>query len=94
MDQPMLYNLTNMERFKLRSKEKITRWDFFRTFKPPQHLSIESGNIWSKEVLNEGSIDYRYVSDKFQKTFGLDNNKAGGLFLARPKPNPFGVNPN
>jgi hypothetical protein len=37
-----------MERFKLKSKAKTTRWDFIRTFKPAPHLSIENGNFWNK----------------------------------------------
>ena len=83
----MLYNLTNMERFKLKSKAKVTRWDFVRTFKPPQHLSVESGTIWNKEVLNEGSIDYKYVSEKFLKTYGNGNGNRGAMVYPGPPVN-------
>jgi hypothetical protein len=33
--------------------------------KPPEELSIESGKIWSMEILPEASPDYEYVSKLF-----------------------------
>jgi hypothetical protein len=34
------------EDIKLKFKEKKTRWDFLSCLKPPENLSIESGNIY------------------------------------------------
>jgi hypothetical protein len=31
---------------KFKLKEAKTRWDFLSTLKPPEDLSIETGNIW------------------------------------------------
>lgn len=73
-----------MERFKLKTKTKVTNWDFVRTFRPPPHLNIGSGNIFSKETLNEGSIDYKYVSEKFLSTYAGGAPILGGRALGGP----------
>jgi hypothetical protein len=53
----------------LKMKETITRWDFLSTLKPPENLSIESGNIYHIEKLGEGSPDYDFVAKMFLSTF-------------------------
>ena len=50
-------------------KETKTRWDFLSTLKPPEDLSIETGNIWRIEQLSEGTPDYDHVSKLFLTTF-------------------------
>ena len=54
----------------LKNKEKTTRWDFLSTFKPPEDLSIENGNICRVEKLSENSPDYEYCSQLFLSTYG------------------------
>lgn len=58
---------------KLKIKEKKTRWDFLSCLKPPEALSIESGNIYQIVTLNEASPDYEYVSQMFMNTFNGPN---------------------
>lgn len=41
-----LINLKEMKKLMLKRREETRRWDFLSTFKPPQHLSIESGQIY------------------------------------------------
>ena len=53
----------------LKSKVTTTKWDFLSTFKPPENLSIESGNIFHIEKLNESSPDFEHVSKMFLNTF-------------------------
>ena len=67
---------------KLKFKEKKTRWDFLSCLKPPENLSIESGNIYQIVQLSEASPDYEYVSQMFMNTFNGQN--------AQPV-NPFGA---
>ncbi len=55
-------------RFKL--KEKKTLWDFLTTLKPPEDLSIESGNIYRLVQVAEASPDYEHISKYFISTFG------------------------
>ena len=50
---------------KVKRREEVRRWDFLRTFKPPEHLSIESGQIWATEQIFPGSPDYDYVAQNF-----------------------------
>ena len=38
-----LINLDEMKRLQVRRQETKHRWDYLTTFKPPQHVSIESG---------------------------------------------------
>lgn len=51
-----------MEKLSVVKKETIKRWDFLNTFKPPQKLSIESGQIFSIEKLLPTSADYQFVA--------------------------------
>ena len=67
----------------LKVKEKCTRWDFLSTFKPPQDLSIESGQIFKIERLLESSPDYDHVSKQFLTTF---NGVAPQRIMKAPKP--------
>jgi hypothetical protein len=69
--QPKTYiiNIKEMKKLGVKRSEEVRRWDFLKTFKPPENLSIESGQIWSTEVLNPGSIEYDYVARCFTSTF-------------------------
>ena len=58
-----------LDDIKLKFKEKKTRWDFLSCLKPPEALSIESGNIYQVVQLSEASPDYEYVSQMFMNTF-------------------------
>ena len=68
---PIAINMANRNQpdIKFKLKEAKTRWDFLSTFKPPEDLSIETGNIWKIETLSEGNPDYDHVSKLFLTTF-------------------------
>ena len=70
--RPFMLNMAQRDapQIELKLREKITRWDFLSTFKPPEDLSIESGNIYRTEKLAENSPDYEHVSKAFLSTFG------------------------
>jgi len=38
---PYLINLNDLSKVMVKRKEKVTRWDYVATFKPPAFLSIE-----------------------------------------------------
>lgn len=48
--------------------EKVCRWDFVSTFKPPDHLSVENGKISMLKEIYQGEIDYDFVSKAFLTT--------------------------
>lgn len=70
--RPFMLNMAQRDapQIELKLREKITRWDFLSTFKPPENLSIESGQIYRTERLAENSPDYEHVSKAFLSTFG------------------------
>jgi hypothetical protein len=63
-----------MGKLRVIKKEQITKWDFVRTFKPPKHLSIESGNICDLEKISKGTPDYDHVSKMFLNTFDIKSD--------------------
>jgi Poly(ADP-ribose) polymerase catalytic domain len=76
-----------MHKIPLTREVQVKRWDFLRTLKPPEHLSIESGKFHMLEQLHPGSVEYDFVASKFISTY---NGKYGaaipanGLFAAPP----------
>jgi hypothetical protein len=74
-------------------KEKKSTWDFLSTFRPPEDLSIETGNIWRKENLSEAAPDYEHVSKLFMTTYnGGAGANLGAPFAkksSRVRPNPI-----
>ncbi len=47
-ERPIAINMADrsVKDLKFKLKESKTRWDFLSTLKPPENLSIESGNIF------------------------------------------------
>ena len=64
-----MINLNEMKRIALKRKESVVRWDFLSSFKPPPHLSLESGNIFEAKQIYPGSADYDFVAQHFTSTF-------------------------
>ena len=85
----------NEQDIKFRLKETKTRWDYLSTLKPPEDLSIETGNIWRMENLPEGTPDYDFISKLFLSTInGIpQNNIASARKSKKPKGAYFGMNP-
>jgi hypothetical protein len=69
-----------MKRIALKRKESVVRWDFLSSFKPPSHLSLETGNIFEAKQIYPGSPDYDFVAQQFISTFKGRNPGAGGGF--------------
>eukprot|EP00347_Sterkiella_histriomuscorum_P016706 403352164 len=85
-NQPYIIELGNLDKHLMRMKENIHRWDFVSTFRPPEHLSVESGRINMIKQIFQGEIDYDFVSEKFLSTFNPNpaNPNAGILFARGP----------
>lgn len=64
-----LLNLKDLKKIHLQQKEVIRRWDYLTTFRPPEHLSIESGQIYEKIQIQPGSPEYDFASQLFISTF-------------------------
>ncbi|CDW84239.1 poly adp-ribose polymerase member 14-like protein [Stylonychia lemnae] len=55
--------------YTLLPKTSSTKWDYVATFKPTARLSIQSGQIYCKELLQSTSLEYQFVQQKFISTF-------------------------
>lgn len=61
--------MQHLRKVLVQREEKTERWDYLTTFKPPAHLSIESGKIYMKEQVHPGSAEYDFVANMFTSTF-------------------------
>lgn len=83
-DNPLLIDSDKMEFKLVQKEEKITKWDYIQTFRPPLHLSIESNHIFEIVKLPETSPDFEHVSKAFLDTFGGQVARGGGGIFGNP----------
>jgi hypothetical protein len=75
-----IMNLENAHKWFCESQQTLKRWDAVTTFKPPPELSIENGNIFKIEKLDETSPEYILLAEQFLGTLQGPPPKTSGLF--------------
>lgn len=79
-----LLDMTSMKRHPVEKQERVSRWDFLSSLKPPAELSLEAGKIWSTVRLQPGTPDYDFVAQKFTSTFNGNGGRRNFYGAAMP----------